>query len=65
MGMDNDCNAATVGSIVGASVGIDGIPERWYKPFNNNVRTYLKGYENLKLTDVIDDFVKLYEQFSK
>ncbi len=65
MGMDNDCNAATVGSIVGAYVGIDKVPEHWYKPFNNKVRTYLKGYENLKLTDVIDDFVKLHEEFSK
>lgn len=65
MGMDNDCNAATVGSIVGAYVGIDKIPERWYKPFGNEVRTYLKGYEHLNLDEVIDDFVKLYEDVTE
>ncbi len=31
MGMDNDCTAATAGSLVGAVVGKQGIPEHWYR----------------------------------
>ena len=65
IGLDNDCNGATVGSIVGANVSIKNIPEYWYKCFNDNVRTYLIGYENLSLQDVIDRFVNLYNKFLK
>ena len=59
MGLDNDCTGATVGSIIGAIVGEKGIPAHWTKNFNNKVRTYLTGYEELAIDDVIDRFVKL------
>ncbi len=42
MGLDNDCTAATVGSIIGATVGFKGVEEKWYKGFNNTVKTYIK-----------------------
>lgn len=42
LGGDNDCTGATAGSIVGAVVGIDRIPENWYKPFNGRMHIYLK-----------------------
>ena len=41
MGMDNDCTAATAGSIVGAIVGAKGIPTHWTRHFNNTVHTYM------------------------
>ena len=37
MGMDNDCTAATAGSIFGAAYGIKAIPGRWTRPFNNKI----------------------------
>jgi ADP-ribosylglycohydrolase len=58
MGMDNDCTGATAGSIVGACVGIDGVPEHWYKPFQNKVRTYINGHEWFTVPDVVKRFTK-------
>ena len=59
IGLDNDCTGATVGSIAGACLGFDAIPEYWYKNFNDTVVTYLTGYEKLSLADVINRFIAL------
>ena len=53
MGYDNDCTAATAGSITGAAIGFDNVPERWYKPFNNQVKIYLKGRNEFQLDDLV------------
>ena len=58
MGMDNDCTAATAGSIVGAIVGKAGIPQHWYQNFNNSIDTYMIGTPRLVITDVIDRFIE-------
>ncbi len=59
IGLDNDCTGATVGSIVGACLGLDKIPAYWYENFNDTVRTYIRGYDSLSLNDVIDRYVAL------
>ena len=59
IGLDNDCTGATVGSIAGACLGFEAIPAYWYEKFNNKVATYLTGYEELALDDVIARFIKL------
>ncbi len=59
MGLDNDCTAATAGSILGAVVGIDNVPPHWYKPFNNKVHTYITGQEWLRLDDLLARFEKI------
>ena len=56
MGFDNDCTAATVGSILGAHLGIDQINPEWYKHWNNRAKTYLKGIPWLELDDVLNRF---------
>jgi ADP-ribosylglycohydrolase len=53
MGLDNDCTAATAGSLVGAVVGRNGIPERWYKRFDNTIRSYLIGRPVFQIDDVL------------
>lgn len=53
MGLDNDCTTATAGSIVGAVVGKSGIPEHWYRNFNNTVHSYIKGHRRFKITDLV------------
>ena len=58
MGMDNDCTAATAGSIVGAVVGRDGIPERWHRNFNNTIHSYLIGRKRFSITGVLRRFTK-------
>jgi ADP-ribosylglycohydrolase len=56
MGMDNDCTAATAGSIVGAIAGRRGIPRHWYENFDDTIQSYLIGIPEFGLKDVIDRF---------
>jgi ADP-ribosylglycohydrolase len=58
MGLDNDCTAATAGSIAGAIVGKAGIPHQWYKNFNNKIHTYMIGVPQLALDDVVERFIQ-------
>ena len=57
MGLDNDCTAATAGSIFGAVYGIERIPEHWWKPFKNGVRSYLRGHKEFATSDVVKRFM--------
>lgn len=58
MGYDNDCNAATAGSILGAMIGKKNIPEHWYKPFCNTINSYIIGSEKLELDHFICRFLE-------
>ncbi len=57
MGLDNDCTAATVGSIFGAAYGIDAIPSHWTRNFNNKAYSYISGRPVFALDDMVDRFV--------
>ena len=57
MGLDNDCTAATAGSIWGAVYGKDAIPGHWHENFNNKVHTFLIGQGLFALDDMVDRFV--------
>lgn len=57
MGLDNDCTGATAGSILGACKGDGPIQEHWYKPFKNKARTYLRGHEEFKNSEIVDRFL--------
>jgi ADP-ribosylglycohydrolase len=59
MGLDNDCTAATAGSIVGAIIGKGGMPNHWTKRFNNKVHTYLKGKPLFRIDDLVSRFLRL------
>ena len=56
MGMDNDCTAATAGSIVGAVLGIDGVPKKWTRNFNDIVHSYLVGKKKFAITGLLRRF---------
>lgn len=56
MGLDNDCTAATAGSILGAILGKSGIPTYWYQNFNNTMATYMNDVPQVMLTDVLERF---------
>jgi len=58
MGYDNDCTAATAGSIFGAVKGINAIPAYWYEPFNNKVLTYINGLPEFSIDDIFQRFAK-------
>jgi ADP-ribosylglycohydrolase len=59
MGYDNDCTAATAGSIFGAIHGIRSIPEHWWKPFGNRAATYLKGVQAFRNDEMVRRFAVL------
>lgn len=58
MGMDNDCTAATAGSIVGAVVGRRGIDRKWTRRFNNTVHTYFKKHKTFRIDDLLRRFTR-------
>jgi ADP-ribosylglycohydrolase len=58
MGLDNDCTAATAGSIAGAVSGRKGIPLRWHRNFRNIVRTYLIGRKTFRISRVVERFAR-------
>lgn len=62
MGYDNDCTAATAGSIAGVILGRKGIPDKWYKNFNNIVYTYINGHKIFKIDDLADRFAEQAEK---
>ncbi len=53
-GYDVDCNAGEVGTILGVELGIDRIDSKWYMPFNNILKTYMKEYKELKISELAD-----------
>lgn len=61
MGLDNDCTAATAGSIWGAVYGKAAIPKHWHKNFNNKAHTFLIGQDTFALDDLIDRFIRQAE----
>ena len=56
MGMDNDCNAATAGSIIGAIVGAKGIDDKWRARFHDTLHSYLTGCEQFSISDLLRRF---------
>ncbi|NLF19007.1 MAG: ADP-ribosylglycohydrolase family protein [Lentisphaerae bacterium] len=62
MGMDNDCTAATAGSIVGAVVGRRGVPATWYQRFDDTIHSYLLDHRSFSIRDVLRRFEKQAER---
>ena len=48
---DTDCNAATVGSILGMAYGSGIIDEYWRKPINNTIHTSIFGVGTVSIPD--------------
>ncbi|MGF3053471.1 ADP-ribosylglycohydrolase family protein [Microbacterium sp. YY-03] len=52
-GWDTDSAGATVGAVVGALAGFDGIEPRWTTPLRNSIATSLPGGDQ-QITDLVD-----------
>jgi ADP-ribosylglycohydrolase len=62
MGMDNDCTAATAGSLAGAILGKRGLPRRWYRSFDNTVHSYLIRRRKFRIDDLLRRFARQAER---
>ena len=62
MGLDNDCNAATAGSLFGACYGFGSIDKIWYEKFNNKIHSYLIDLPLFYIDDVLNRFTALAKQ---
>ena len=64
MGLDNDCTAATAGSIVGAVVGRKGVPKHWHRNFHNTVLSHLIGKPKFRISDLAARFTQQAERIT-
>lgn len=48
-GLDVDCNAGLVGTVLGV---MNGVPEKWARPLGDLLETYLKGKEKLSIKEL-------------
>jgi len=62
MGLDNDCTAATAGSIVGVAAGAKAIASHWHEPFHNTVHSYLIGKPKFKIDNLVKRFTQQAER---
>jgi transcriptional regulator with XRE-family HTH domain len=51
-GLDTDCNAATVGSIIGVLDGASGLPGKWKDPLNDRLVSWVRGYNDNRISDL-------------
>jgi ADP-ribosylglycohydrolase/transcriptional regulator with XRE-family HTH domain len=51
-GMDTDCNAATVGSIMGVVCGAASLPDKWTAPLNDHLKSWVRGHAENRLSDL-------------
>jgi ADP-ribosylglycohydrolase len=56
MGLDNDCTAATAGSIAGAVVGKQGVEKHWYVKFDDTVYAYLIDRPRFSIGGLVERF---------
>ena len=51
-GLDTDCNGATTGSILGVILGAKNLPEKWIKPLNDRIESFVLGFDNSRISDL-------------
>ena len=53
-GFDTDCNAATVGSVMGMKNGVGCIASEWTEPLNGELETSISGIGKIKIRELVD-----------
>ena len=51
---DTDCNVGNVGTIMGVLYGADQIPAKWKDPIRDTFRTFVKGFEETRISKIAD-----------
>ena len=60
--IDTDCNGATVGSVLGIMLGIDGIDSYWTDAFSNGLCTSMEGYGKVSLDTLVDKTIEIIKK---
>lgn len=63
-GFDTDCNAATVGSVLGVLIGEKAIPQYLKTPLNGTLESDIKGNYKSKIEDLAKRTLKVIDNFS-
>jgi ADP-ribosylglycohydrolase len=63
-GWDTDCNGATVGSIMGATLGATGIPSRWKDPLHDTLYAGLPGFHPVAISELAKRSAALRQSFA-
>ncbi|MFX1297930.1 MAG: ADP-ribosylglycohydrolase family protein [Promethearchaeota archaeon] len=64
-GFDTDCNVGNVGTILGVQVGADQIPAKWKDPIRDTFHTYVKGFQETRISKIAERICKIGEQVIK
>lgn len=59
---DTDCNAATVGSIIGFMVGASQLPHKWTAPLSNTVLSAVSGFEKTSISSLAKRTINTFEK---
>lgn len=62
-GWDTDCNGATVGSVMGALLGANALPEKWTKPLNDTLYSAVVDFHPIKISECADRTYNIYKKF--
>jgi ADP-ribosylglycohydrolase len=63
-GWDTDCNGATVGSIMGASLGANALPSSWIDPLNDTLYADLHGFHPISISECADRSFRVFRNLS-
>ena len=53
-GWDTDCNGATVGSILGARFGAEGLPEKWINVLNDRLISVVRDCNDKRISELAE-----------
>lgn len=59
---DTDCNAATVGSIVGMLMGAENLPKKWIEPLNDSIVSGVQGFHKVAISELAKRTVPFAKQ---
>lgn len=60
---DTDCNGATVGSIMGAILGHNALPDEWVAPMRDTLLTGVTGYHQVSISGMAELTKRLIDEW--
>ncbi len=61
-GWDTDCNGATAGSILGAMLGAERLPEKWTAPLHDTLYAQIVGYHPIAISECARRSLEIVQQ---